>query len=184
MEVRAAAGAGENSDHDTPSELLAPLLEEWREVLVKHVLARLDPTDCVMLALVAKPWLAVVLANKLPRAGQKGAVKLELEDFVGSAAMLAWAKANGCPWVARVCSLAAEGGHLEALQWARENDCPWNSSVCYTAAGWGHLEVLQWALGQECPFDEDELCAAAIDGGDPEMCDWMEEEGFFPEDYF
>jgi hypothetical protein len=180
-------------------------------VLVTHVLARLDATDCAMLAQVAKPWLAVVLANKLPRAGKEGAVKLELQDFVGSAATLAWAKANGCqwdertcaqiarsgqlevlvwaranncPWDEDTCSHAATGGHLNMLRWARENDCPWNSSVCYTAAGWGHLDVLQWALGQECPFDEDKLCAAAMDGGDEETRDWMEEEGFFAEDYF
>ena len=73
----------------------------WRsgargEALVKHVLERLDPT--AMLARVAKPWLAVVLANNLPRAGKGGAVPLKLEDFVGSVERLAWAKANGCQW--------------------------------------------------------------------------------------
>jgi hypothetical protein len=31
-------------DNGAPSELLGPLLEEWRDVLVKHVLTRLDPT--------------------------------------------------------------------------------------------------------------------------------------------
>jgi hypothetical protein len=101
---RGGGGAGGAADDDeadddaTPSELLVLLLEEWREVLVKHVLARLDPTDCAMLARVAKPWLAVVLANYLPRAGQGGAVRLKLVDFVGSVQRLAWAKDNGCPW--------------------------------------------------------------------------------------
>ena len=70
------------SDDDTPSELLPPLLEEWRDVLVTHVLARLDPTDCALLAQVGKPWLAVVLANNLPRAGKGGAVPLKIEEFV------------------------------------------------------------------------------------------------------
>ena len=39
-------GPLEDSEDDAPSELLAPLLEEWRDVLVRHVLSRLDPTDC------------------------------------------------------------------------------------------------------------------------------------------
>ena len=64
-------GPPDDADADAPSELLAPLLEEWRDVLVKHVLSRLDPTGCTLLARVAKPWLAVVLANNLPR-GREG----------------------------------------------------------------------------------------------------------------
>ena len=48
---------------------------------MKHVLARLDPTDCALLARVAKPWLAVVVANNLPRAGKGGAVPLKLRTF-------------------------------------------------------------------------------------------------------
>jgi hypothetical protein len=89
------------ADDDAPSALLEPLLEEWRDVLVKHVLARLDPTDCALLAQVGKPWLAVVVANNLPRAGQGGAVPLKIADFIGSVERLAWAKDNGCPWGAR-----------------------------------------------------------------------------------
>jgi len=66
-------------------------------VLVRHVLRRLEPTDCAVLARVGKPWLAVFMANNLPRAGTWGAVPLLLRDFVGSVERLAWAKANGCP---------------------------------------------------------------------------------------
>jgi hypothetical protein len=130
-EAGAASGHGHTSgddddaDADAPSELLVPLLEEWREVLVKHVLTRLDPTDCALLAQVGKPWRAVVEANKLPRAGKAGAVSLKVEEFVGSAEMLAWAKDNGCPWEEETCAAAAAGGHLEVLQWAREHGCAW-----------------------------------------------------------
>ena len=92
-----------DADDDAPSELLAPLLEEWREVLVTHVLSRLDPTDCAVLAQVAKPWLAVVVANDLPRVGQTPGWPLKIIDFVGSVARLAWAKENGCPWNRCVC---------------------------------------------------------------------------------
>ena len=65
-------GSREDVDDDAPSELLAPLLEEWRDVFVMEVLARLDPTDCAMIALVARPWLAVVVASGSPRAGTGG----------------------------------------------------------------------------------------------------------------
>ena len=57
-------------DTAAPSELLVPLLEEWPD-LMGLVLECLDPTDCAMLAQVGKPWLAAVVAAKLPRAGTK-----------------------------------------------------------------------------------------------------------------
>ena len=122
--------APEDSDDDAPSELLAPLLDKWRDLLVKHVLERLDPTDCALIARVGKPWLAVVLANNLPRAGKGGAGALKLEDFVGSAEMLAWAKDNGCPWEEDTCAAIAAGGHLDVLQWAQKHDCPWDEATC------------------------------------------------------
>jgi hypothetical protein len=36
-------GPPDDSDADAASELLDPLLEEWRDLLVMHLLARLDP---------------------------------------------------------------------------------------------------------------------------------------------
>ena len=123
-----------DDDDDAPSELLTPLLEEWNEVLVKHVLERLDPTDCAMLARVGKPWLAVLVANSLPRAGNGGAVRLALKHFCGSVKWLAWAKDNGCPWDYRTCLYIAKGGNLEVLQWARERGCPWDEWTCRAGA--------------------------------------------------
>src|ERR1700692_3917625 len=41
--------------------------------------------------------------------------------------ILKWARANGCPWDANICSYAAENGHFEILKWARENECPWDT---------------------------------------------------------
>ena len=93
--------SGDDDDDDTPSALLGPLLEEWRHVLVKHVLERLDPKDCALVAQVGKPWLKVVVANKLPRAGKAGSLKLKVVNFVESVEMMEWAKANGCPWNSR-----------------------------------------------------------------------------------
>ena len=34
--------------------------------------SRLGPKDCAILAQVGKPWLGVVLASNLPRAGKGG----------------------------------------------------------------------------------------------------------------
>ena len=154
--------------------MLAPLLDEWHDVLVKHVLERLDPTDCAILAQVGKPCLAVVLANNLPRAGKGGAVPLKLVDFVGSVGRLAWAQANGCPWVALTSHIVAQGGDLQALQWAREHGCPWDSYTCARAAGGGHLEVLKWAREHGCPWDE-RTCEAAGVFGHPEVLRWAVE---------
>jgi hypothetical protein len=159
-----------------PSELLAPLLEEWRDVLVKHVLAWLDPEDFAMLAQVGKPWLAVVVANKLPRAGKEGAVPLVLSHFVGSIERLAWAKANGCPWETRTCTYAAAGGQLEVLQWAREHGCPWFSMTCARAAAGGHLGVLKWAREHHFPWNV-WTCAAAAAGGHLEVLRWARDNG-------
>ena len=97
-------------DADAPSELLGPLLE-WPDLL-GLVLARLDPTDCALLSRVGKWWLAAVVSRGLLRAGKRGALPLKLRAFVGSVEMLAWAKANGCPWGVETCNSIARGGHL------------------------------------------------------------------------
>ena len=76
----------------------------------------------------------------------------KLLDFLGeSAEALAWAKANGCPWVARTCETAARGGHLVSLQWAWAQGCPWDTWTCYAAARNGHMALLRWAREHDCP---------------------------------
>jgi hypothetical protein len=162
------------NDDNAPSELLGPLLEQWRDVLVRHVLERLDPKDCAMLAQVAKPWLAVVVVNNLPRAGKGEAMPLKLVDFCGSVEKLAWAKENGCPWGIRTCRGVAAGGHLEVLQWAREHGCPWDPGTCGSAARYGHLEVLVWAREHGCPWDR-RTCSSATAGGHLAVLQWARE---------
>jgi len=166
----------DDADAAAPSELLAPLLEEWREVLVKHVLSRLDPTDCALLGQVAKPWLAVLVANNLPRAGKGGAVPLRLERFSGCVEALAWAKDNGCPWDSRTSLEAAAGGQLEVLKWVREHECPWDAGACAEAAYGGHLEVLVWAREHDCPWNV-ETCASAAAGGQLAVLQWARAHG-------
>jgi len=111
-----ALAAPDVDDDDAPSELLEPLLEEWPDLL-GLVLAQLDPTDHALLSRVGKPWLAAVVSRGLPRAGKEGAELLKSRRFVASVEMLAWAKANGCPWTERTCNSIARGGHLAVLQW-------------------------------------------------------------------
>jgi len=178
-----------SADADAPDELLTPLLEEWSDVLVKHVLSRLDPTDCAMLARVAKPWLAVVVANNLPCAGKGGSVPLLVEDFVGSVKRIAWAKDNGCPWESRTCERIASGGHLDVLKWARGVGagaqllrCPWDRFTCMCAANGGHLETLKWAWEHGCEWgdeddDCDETCCSAAHYGYLEILKWARERG-------
>jgi len=96
----------------------------------QHVLERLDPKDCAMLAQVAKPWLEVMAADNLPRAGKAGSVQLKVVDFVESVEMMQWAKANGCPWHLGTCAKVAIRGHLDVLKWARKHGCPWSTEVC------------------------------------------------------
>jgi len=143
------------------------------------VLSRLDPV-WTMLARVGKPWLAVVLANNLPRAGQRGAVKLKLVDFVRTVKRLAWAKDNGGPWLTMSsCEFAAKGGCLEVLQWAREQSCEWDWRTMDAAAGGGHLEVLRWAWEHDCPHKEEgnyNLCEAAAAEGHIEVLLWALEQ--------
>jgi len=115
-------------DADAASELLVPMLEEWPDLL-GLVLAQLDPTDYALLSRVGKPWLAAVVSRGLPLAEKGCAVPLKLVDFVASVEMLAWAKANGCPWERRTCKRIARGGHLAVLMWAREHGCAWGERV-------------------------------------------------------
>ena len=192
------SGDDDDADADVPSALLVPLLEEWRHVFVKEMLARLDPTDCAMLAQVGKPWLAVLEACKLPRAGTEGAIKLKLVDFLGSIKMLAWAKANSgtclltvpggcmecfqnvpgtCLWnLTKTCAAIARRGHLEVLKWARQNGFPWGSSTCYKAALGGHLEVLKWARAKDCPWST-LTCVKAASGGHLAVLRWARNHG-------
>ena len=172
-DVTALAALGPPPDADAASELLQPMLEEWPDLL-GLVFAHLDPTDCALLSLVGRPWMASVVSRGLARAGDGAAVPLNLRSFVASVKMLAWAKENGCSWNATTCALAAEGGHLEVLQWARQHGCEWNSTTCLYAALGGHLEVLQWAREHGCDWSVG-VCRGAAEGGHLGLLQWARE---------
>ena len=79
--------------------------------------------------------------------------------------MLKWAREQGCPWDPKVCSCAAERGHLDVLKWAREQGCPWGEEVVISATRGGHLEILKWLTIQKCPRGGFHPTAAAAAGG-------------------
>jgi hypothetical protein len=128
-----------------PSPLLVGLLEKLPEVLAAEVLPRLGRTDLAMFARVGSASRAAVVASGLPRAGATVGVPLNIRGFCRPVERLAWAKANECPWVAKMCALATRSGRLQVLRRARELDCPWDKTTCGNAARFGHLEVLKWA---------------------------------------
>ena len=141
------------------------------------MLSRLDPTSRALLGRVGQACRDAVLRSpKLPCAGRTVGVKLQIKEFVMSVKLLAWAKENGCPWVARVCVWAAEYGQLEVLQWAREHHCPWDARTCMAAAQYGQLEVLQWARGRGCPW-EARTCSLAAQEGHLAVLKWAREHG-------
>ena len=85
------------------SPLLGRLVVEWDDVFQNEVLEKwLDPC-----------WRAragsgeAVTSAGLVRAGVTEEVPFKLGAFFWSVQLLAWARANRCPWEASVCSLAA-----------------------------------------------------------------------------
>jgi hypothetical protein len=133
------------------SPLLGRLLEEWGVLFEEEVLPRMEPASRAVLAQVNRSGRDAVRLPADPvcaPAGRTVGVSLKVVDFVGSAGLLAWARASGCPWVARTIHIVARGGGLEALQWAREHGCPWDgeSACCWYAASGGHMDVVAWLI--------------------------------------
>jgi hypothetical protein len=160
---------------------LLDLLQRFPGLFEIYVLEQLDPTARASLARTGSAFWDVVFPRSifpvsLRARGRRrvGPRVFKLVDFLAIAHRLAWAKANGCPWVAQTCEIAARGGHLAGLQWAREHGCPWDSGTCDLAAQGGHLEVLRWAREQDCPWDE-WTCYGAAAGGHLEVLRWARE---------
>ena len=173
-----------------PSPLLGGLLD-LPAVLAAEVLPLLEPTDLVVFGQAARACRAAVVAFGVPQEEVQvssdeegstvdegtewgGSLLLRVQNFVGSVARLAWAKARGCPWDEEICAWAARGGHLKVLKWA------WGaavaSQVCCCAAAGGHLKVLQWAREHGCEWDALTCAYAAMDGN-LRMLRWAHEHG-------
>jgi hypothetical protein len=85
------------------------------------------------------------------RCQQRGGWTTRVSAPYIDSSVLQWARANGCPWDAGTCSLAANDGHLAVLQWLRANGCPWDWKVAHSAAREPHTAVLDWARANGCP---------------------------------
>jgi hypothetical protein len=64
----------------------------------------------------------------------------------------------------RLCEAAARTGQLEELK-LRADGCPWDAYTCAVAALGGHFEMLHWAHANGCPWDENTCAVAALGGG-------------------
>ena len=135
---------------------------------------------------------AALVVFGLPRTS--GVARLQLAEFCTSVDRLAWAKANGCPWVVsdddsrhldrNPCAVAAGGGHL-VLKWARQHGCEWDDQTYFNAAGGGHVEVLKWAWEHGCPSDDRRyVCDNAMRGGHLGVLKWALEHDCFWEDAY
>lgn len=126
--------------------------------IFKHrVLRRLSSVDVALLSRVNAACRRGVLAavGELP-------THLPVKEFVFSQERFMWACSNGLPLDdKRTCAAFARGGDLEMLQWARANGCPWDARV--VMIGWddrvvtekfagvvitdeSHREVLEWVM--------------------------------------
>ena len=188
-EPPAAEGHGCGADNDdgnddNTSPPLLDLVERFPDLFAQQVLQHLDPIDRTFLAQVGSACRAAVAASDLPRAGTRRVelgrsvwvVTHQLGELVGSVERLAWAKASGCPWVARICALAARSGSLKVLTWARQHGCPWDTATCSYAAEKGHLDVLMWARKHHCPWNN-QTCFWAAASGHLEVLRWAREHG-------
>jgi hypothetical protein len=128
---------------------------------------------CVLCARVSRAWRAALVA-----AGMPAEACLRVSYFVGSPALLAWARAQArpCPWDEDTCGAIAQAGRLKTLKWARAQDppCPWDGRTCSEAARGGHLALLEWGRGQSprCPWGID-ACAAAAGSGRLVVLRWL-----------
>jgi hypothetical protein len=147
-----------------------PVLQLPRE-LVRLLWAALPVEACILCACVSRAWRAALVAAGAPlEAG------LRVSYFVGTPALLAWARAQRPrPRDERVSAAAARGARLATLQWARAlpRPCRWDERTCSAAAANGHLAVLRWARAQNprCPWDEG-TCSGAAKGGHLEVLRW------------
>src|SRR5271169_4355564 len=138
-----------------------------------RVLWELLPVEaCALSGRVSHVWRAALTATGHPLEAY-----LRVGYFVGSPALLTWARAQArpFPWDFGACAAIAKAGKLGTLEWARTQTppCPWDWRACSAAAEGGHLAVLQWARAQTppCLWDES-TCAVAARGGHLAVLQW------------
>jgi hypothetical protein len=137
----------EDPPHPPPPPLLK-FLEEYPGLFRDLLLTRLDPPDRAVLAQVGWPWqravaaaaAAAVVDSGLPWAGKSAGVPLKVKDFVGTVGLLAWARANGCPWT-------SWGG---VPCWCLCDECPGCSGGAPGSVAVGNRRGLPFGLVHMC----------------------------------
>ena len=127
-----------------PPSSLGPRLGVLPSDVLELVLSGLDPTSLFLFARVSKGAREAARARAPARRDD-----LRVKDFVGSVAMLSWAKKDGCPWTESVAEACASvRGNLPVLKHARTRlRCPIDvDRVRHIAAENGDVATLRWAL--------------------------------------
>ena len=114
-----------------------------RDVLARHVLARLDPADLALFARAGKACASILRDVGVP------VPRLTLAGVARHPRLLAWALDEaGCPADHRVVAAAAAGDHLDSLLWARDRGLPTtHPTACRRAAERGSLAALAFLFG-------------------------------------
>ena len=169
-------------------------LQEWgwsEEEIQEEMAWRKRKGNCPLFvfARVCKPWRKAQLKVGGPlRTRVKSDVILP-----GSAALVEWALAEGCPRQSytymeytNMAMVSAFLGHLELVKWlcgeggfamdemGDEPGCPY--WVMMEAAGGGNLELVQWLRGEGCPWDS-LTWRSAVENGRVEVLRWVRENG-------
>ena len=114
-----------------------------RDVLARHVLARLDPADLALFARAGRACASILRDVGVP------VPRLTLAGVARHPRLLAWALDEaGCPADHRVVVAAAAGDHLDSLIWARDRGLPTtHPTACRRAAERGSLAALAFLFG-------------------------------------
>ncbi len=90
---------------------------------------------------------------------------IESAAYGGNLEVLQHVRELGCPWLKKVCVLAAENGHLNILKWARSKGCPWNASLMFPAAAKcrrNKWELYEWIWQQGWPLEEKQIISQCL----------------------
>jgi hypothetical protein len=154
-----------------PTKLWTGLVLHHKDVLVSHVISKLNGTDRFFFSRVNRESLDVLK--------YAGVDVSELRLIVWectSISTLEWAW-NNMPWgekfedgdvidQAWFCEDVAATNKLEFLKWAREvKKCEWDEKTIKAAAAIGNLEMLKYCFSNGCPCDKRNACCQAAIGG-------------------
>jgi hypothetical protein len=134
------------------------------DIVVTHVLRSEhydDPADLARLRVVSHSMREAVADTGLRLE------EIDVQKAVMIGCLSALRRLHRCGRLSRkerLCEAAARTGQLEELK-LRADGCPWDAYTCAVAALGGHFEMLHWAHANGCPWDENTCAVAALGGG-------------------